>query len=317
MPVFSRFLRYFVAVGRSGSIRRASEELNVSASAIDRQILAAEQELGVALFERLPTGLRLTSAGEMMMASASGWQKGLGDLRARIEDMRGLRRGHVTVAVIDALARGTVPALIRRVQADYPGISIDLRVLDNRDVADAIRSGAVDFGILLDPRFSRDLTVCAHADVMLGFVTLPGHPLTEAPRRRFSASAGHRLIVPAPPLALAEQLAVLQGVTGVAIDPVVTVDNVQMIKSLVQEGAGVGILTSLDVHDEVAAGDLAFTLIGDAIARPMTLALCVGSPRQLSAAAQLLLESFGTIFAGFGGRLPASPAAQAALEPTA
>jgi DNA-binding transcriptional LysR family regulator len=317
VPVFSRFMRYFVAVGRTGSIRRASEDLNISASAIDRQILAAEEELGVALFERLPTGLRLTSAGEMMMASANGWQKGLGELRARIEDMRGLRRGHVTIAIIDALARGTVPALVTQVQADYPGITIDLRVLANRDVTDAIRSGAVDFGIVLDPRFSRDLTVCAHAEVMLGFATLPGHPLASAPRQRFSASAGYRLIVPAPPLALAEQLDVLRGVTGITIEPAVTADNVQMIKSLVREGAGVGILTSLDVHDEVAAGELAFTLIGDAVARPMTLALCVASPRQLSAAAQLLLDTFGAMFAGLGGLPATPPIAAQPLETTA
>jgi DNA-binding transcriptional LysR family regulator len=64
MPAFSRFLRYFMAVGRLGSIRKAADELNVSASAIDRQILNAEAELGMPLFERLPTGLRLTAAGK-------------------------------------------------------------------------------------------------------------------------------------------------------------------------------------------------------------------------------------------------------------
>jgi DNA-binding transcriptional LysR family regulator len=94
----------------------------------------------------------------------------------------------------------------------------------------------------------------------------------------------------------------------------VTADNVQMIKSLVREGAGVGILTSLDVHDEVAAGELAFTLIGDALARPMTLALCLASPRQLSAAAQLLLDTFGTMFAGLGSIQPPSPDTARPLE---
>ena len=75
MPALSRFLRYFIAVGRLGSIRRAADELNVSASAIDRQILNVEANLGMPLFERLPTGLRLTAAGEIMMAAGSKWQK--------------------------------------------------------------------------------------------------------------------------------------------------------------------------------------------------------------------------------------------------
>ena len=56
MFTFSRFTRYFDEVARQSSIRKASEKLNVSASAIDRQILRVEEDLGVALFERLPTG---------------------------------------------------------------------------------------------------------------------------------------------------------------------------------------------------------------------------------------------------------------------
>jgi len=79
MPAFSRFLRYFMVVGRLGSIRKAAEELNVSASAIDRQILKVEADLGLRLFERLSTGLRLTAAGEILMAAGGRWQKNLLD----------------------------------------------------------------------------------------------------------------------------------------------------------------------------------------------------------------------------------------------
>jgi DNA-binding transcriptional LysR family regulator len=58
---FSRFTRYFMEVARLGSLRRAAEVLHVSASAIDRQILLAEQKYETALFERLPSGMRLDS----------------------------------------------------------------------------------------------------------------------------------------------------------------------------------------------------------------------------------------------------------------
>jgi DNA-binding transcriptional LysR family regulator len=302
MPAFSRFLRYFVVVGRTGSIRRAGEELNISASAIDRQILAAEEELGVALFERLPSGLRLTTAGEMMMAQAAQWQKGLADLRSGMEDLRGLRRGHVEIAVIDALARGAIPALVRQVREDYPGITIGLRVLDNIHVAEAVRSGAVDLGLLLDPRFSRDLTVRAHAEIALGFVTRPGHPLCAPMGRRFAAAQGLAMVMPAAPLALAGQVAALEGVTGLNMRAAVTCDNIEMMKALVLEDAGVGLMTSLDVATEVAAGQLAFTRITDALARPLTLALCVHAPRQLSHAARLVLDRAEAAVATLGWR---------------
>ncbi len=297
MPALSRFIRYFLAVGRLGSIRRAADELNVSASAIDRQILNVEAELGVPLFERLPTGLRLTAAGEIMMAAGGRWQKHLGDVIAQIEDLRGLKRGHVDIAVIDALAKGYMPAAIHAVQERYPGITIGLRVLGNDLVRRAIAASEVDFGILFEPESYRDLSVRAFVEVALGFVTPPGHPLADREEARFSACDGHPVILPAAPLAVHQQVAVLEGTLGISLDRRATSDNIQMIASLVMQGSGVGVLTSLDVLNEVAAGELCFTRISDHVLRPMTLALCTASARVPSYAAALVLQE---IEAGFG-----------------
>ncbi len=297
MPVFSRFLRYFVAVARHGSIRKAAEQLNVSASAIDRQILNAESELGMPLFERLPSGLRLTAAGEILMSAGGRWQKGLVEVRAQIEDLQGLKRGHVDIAVIDALAAGYIPSIIYLVQSQYPGISVRLRVLENHLVRDAIASGDVDFGIFFEPQSYRDLIVRSHAEVVLGFVTRPDHPLAQVKSCRFSECDGQKLIIPAEPLALCQQVTVLEGVSGLMANVAASSDNIQMIKSLVREGVGVGILTSLDVICEISAGTLAFTEILNPILRPMTLALCVASSRQLSSAANLLLMEIEKNFA--------------------
>jgi DNA-binding transcriptional LysR family regulator len=73
MSVFSRFLQYFVAGAQHGSIRRASEALNITASAVDRQILLGEQQMGMRLFERLPSGLRLTAAEALLFDQAKRW----------------------------------------------------------------------------------------------------------------------------------------------------------------------------------------------------------------------------------------------------
>src|SRR6266545_2553221 len=64
----SRLLKYLDEVARLGSIRKAAARLNVAASAINRQILALESELGVPIFERMPRRLRLTATGELLIA---------------------------------------------------------------------------------------------------------------------------------------------------------------------------------------------------------------------------------------------------------
>ncbi len=296
MPTFSRFLRYFMAVGKLGSIRKASEKLNVSASAIDRQILRVEADLGVPLFERLPGGLRLTAAGELMMAAGGRWEKSLGELRAQIEDLRGLKRGHVEIAVIQALTQGFVPRIIKAIHAGYPGISIGVRVLENDEVRQAIARGEVDFGICFEPHSYKELTVRAFVDIVLGFVTPRDHPLAANGEARFTACAGERLVVPAEPLALCEQIAVLEGATGLTIDAAVRCDNIEMIAALVREGIGIGILTSLDAIPAVERGALAFVRISDAILRPMTLALCTATARTPSHAAGIVLAELENSF---------------------
>ncbi|MDP3550520.1 MAG: LysR family transcriptional regulator [Novosphingobium sp.] len=296
MPAFSRFLRYFIAVGRLGSIRKAADELNVSASAIDRQILNVEAEIGMPLFERLPTGLRLTSAGEIMMAAGGRWQKSLSEVRAQIEDLRGLKRGHVEIAVIDALTKGAIPAAIQSIQSRYPGITIDVKVTGNDQVRRMIASNEVDFGIFFDPESYRDITVRAFVDVHLGFITPAGHPFGQQAEARFSACIGSPVVVPSPALAVHQQIAVLEGTSRATLDKKATSNNLQMITSLVLQGVGIGILTSLDVMTEVKAGLLSFTRISDPVLRPMTLALCTAAARPPSYAADIVLGEMQTAF---------------------
>jgi DNA-binding transcriptional LysR family regulator len=294
MPAFSRFLRYFLVVGRIGSIRKASEELNISASAIDRQILLGEEQLGVALFERLPGGMRLTTAGEMLTDAAKRWHKEFGAIQVALDDLRGLRRGHVRFAVIDALAKGFVPAMIQRLQDEHPGITLDIVVLENLRVAAAIAHGDVDFGIMLMPRPAKELRVRAHVPIALGIVSPTDHPVCQRQSAPFSVCAQYPVVAPGEPLALSEHLRSLQAASGVAMQTVATSDNIQMIKSLVANGVGISVLSWIDVAEEVERGELAFTPIAGAAIPPLTLALCIDPARQLSGACRLILGRLET-----------------------
>lgn len=65
---FSRFSEYFLMVAKTGNLRKAADQLFISVSAVHRQIALAEEQLGVPLFERMPTGLKMTLAGELLYA---------------------------------------------------------------------------------------------------------------------------------------------------------------------------------------------------------------------------------------------------------
>src|ERR1700736_2389627 len=125
--MFSRFTLYFDAVVRAGSIRRASEHLHISPSAIDRHILRMKDPLGVQLFERLPQGVRLTAAGEVLITHIRCWRRDLRQARAQIDDIRGLRRGEVTIALVEGVADFLAIALVE-FRKQYPGIDHSVQV---------------------------------------------------------------------------------------------------------------------------------------------------------------------------------------------
>ena len=83
-----RLLVYVDAVARRGSIRKAADALNVAPSALNRQVLELEQDLGSALFERLPRGVWLTAAGEVFLAYARQAISELKAVGSQVEQLR-------------------------------------------------------------------------------------------------------------------------------------------------------------------------------------------------------------------------------------
>ena len=98
----SRVLRYIDEVARLGSIRAAGERLNVAPSAINKHVLQLEEAIGEPLFERLPRGLRLTPAGEILLAHVRRTIKEYSQVEAEIR--RFMQRGNAASGNLHAAA---------------------------------------------------------------------------------------------------------------------------------------------------------------------------------------------------------------------
>lgn len=286
---FSRFTRYFLEVARHRSIRQAAQALHVSASAIDRQILTVEEELGVPLFERLPSGLRLTSAGELVLANARQWQKDYARTREQIDEMQGLRRGHVEIGLIDALSEGFVVEAIAALMAQYPGLTFGMKVADNQQVAKMIAAAEVDFGLMLDAAASAELALSASTPIKMGIAMPVRHPLASRRSLRLSDTQNETVIFPAAPLVVQKHVHALYDHLHLDVRQRVACNDLRMMRSLIRQGVGVGMLSWLDVASEVADGTIAFVpLDGIHVSHPV-LSICVAPHRQLSRAALLAL----------------------------
>ncbi len=150
MSPFSRFAHYFIAVARCGSLRRAAEQLHISASAINRQILQAEEAFGTPLFERLPEGLRMTTAGELLYDNLLRWQKEFSQTRQKFDELQGMKRGSVSVGMVQALAEGGFAAALAEIIASWPWLELDLQVADSHTVSQKVRQADLDVGLILE-----------------------------------------------------------------------------------------------------------------------------------------------------------------------
>ncbi|MBZ2398286.1 LysR family transcriptional regulator [Erwinia amylovora] len=295
MDPFSRFSHYFAAVATSGSLRKAAEQLHVSASAINRQILLAEEMMGAPLFERLPAGLKMTTAGEMLYDDIRRWNREFRRTRQRFDELQGLKRGHVSVALIAALNEGVVVDALAGVARTYPWLTFDLAVHDSQTVVGRVASAEVDFGLLLDPVAHSGLEVRAFCEMPIGVAMPADHPLAQQPSLSFGQISENRHIMPTAPLMVHERTAMLYARHGITPQATICCNDIRLITSLVCAGSGLAVLSLLDVRQEVASGELAFVPLQGQAVRPLTLALCVAPKRQLSRAAQVVIQHLSQV----------------------
>ena len=251
MSPFSRFSVYFAEVARSGSLRKAAEKLHVSASAINRQILQAEEHFGTPLFERLPDGLRMTTAGELLYDDVMRWQREFRVTRQRFDDIQGLKRGNVSAGLVQALTKGCVADAFADIAQQQPWLRLELTVDNSHVISQLIRQAEIDFGLILDPAGQNGLEVLAFAELEMGMVMAPSHPLSQRAALSLSEVHHDRHIIPGEALVVHERVNALYRQQGLAPDNVIACNDIRLIRSLIAQGAGVSVLSMLDVMTEV------------------------------------------------------------------
>jgi DNA-binding transcriptional LysR family regulator len=172
-----RFLRYVDEIARAGSIRQAAENLHVAASAVNRRLLDIEEELGAPLFERLPRGMRLTSAGELFLHYIRSRAADLEQVRSEIADLQGLRSGHVSVLSSQALAPVFLPQAIATFRATHPAVTFQARFGDHVQALVALRAFEIEFALVFNLAPDADIERIAEFNQKLVATMHRSHPL--------------------------------------------------------------------------------------------------------------------------------------------
>ena len=139
-----RQLRYAAAIAQRLSFTQAAADVSVAQPALSQQIAALERELGVRLFDRTNRRVAVTDAGRAFLRRA---ERILADVDRTAEEMTayaGGLRGRVVVGTYQSFAEYTLPKLLGRFHALYPGIEIALREGMADDLLGALETGDID-----------------------------------------------------------------------------------------------------------------------------------------------------------------------------
>ena len=244
-------LRVFASVAEHGSLTRAARELNVSQPAISKQLGDLEQDLGTQLVDRLPRGVRLTEAGEVLLTHAQRILQAERAAQQDLRDLRGLGRGKLSVGASTTVGSYLVPSLMGELHRQHPGVQLDLTIANTATVQSAVLENSCDVG-LIEGFVSSDLLAVETliADDMVG-IAAPSHPaLRQAPLR---AAALRDL-----PLLMREQGSGSREVIEAAlrkraldVTPVMSLGSTEAIKSAVIHGLGIAIVSRLTVEHEL------------------------------------------------------------------
>ncbi|WP_026596778.1 LysR family transcriptional regulator [Methylobacterium sp. 77] len=228
-----RTLTYVSEVARRGSIRRAAEGLNITPSALTRQIQDLEYELGTPIFERLAQGMRLNAAGELLVRHIRDQVSDLERVRSQIADLSGVRRGHVALACSQAFVNQVVPDEVRAYRARFPLVSFTVQVRDHAQAVAALASFEADLALVLQPPPSADLHALFTCRQILCVVMRESHPLArEDGPVRLRECLTHPLALPDRSLAIRHHFDDALARRGTPVRPAVESSSLEFLRNL-------------------------------------------------------------------------------------
>ncbi len=236
-------LRIFHAAAQAGSFTHAGEQLNMSQSAVSRQVSALEQDLGVSLFHRHARGLILTEQGEHLFEAANEVFVKLESVRSTLTESSESPSGTLRVTTTVALGSTWLSQRIHEFLELYPDVRLHL-ILDDGELDLAMRQA--DVAIRLRQPVQPDLiqrklfTVHYHVFASPAYIARHGEP------KSLDELDNHRIVtfgVPVPPgIRDVNWLEIAGRPSGSPRDAAVRINNIYAIKTAVERGAGIAIL---------------------------------------------------------------------------
>jgi len=237
-------LRAFVEVVRQGGFSRAAKAVFVTQSTVSKAVKQLEDELGVKLLERIGHHTRLTEAGEVVFRRAASILAQGDDLRAELEEVRGLTGGTLRLGFPLIGSNTLFARWFAAYRSRYPGVEVRLVEHGSKRLEELVLAGELDLAASLLPagkEFDWQEVRREPIDALLA----ADHPLARHERLTFAALADEPFILYGEGFALNPMI--LEACRQGGFTPKVATrsSQVDFIIELVAAGLGIALLPRL------------------------------------------------------------------------
>lgn len=185
-----RQLRYFLDIADTEHLTQSAQNLFVTQSTLSHGLRQLEQELGVALFDRLGRGLKLSQAGAEFRVYASRALQEIEAGRMALADLGGLQSGKLKVGAFPTFLNTVVPVTVAAFNRAYSKVKVEVQDLRAGAIEQQLLDGDLDLGIAFHPAQHDEIEAEVLFEERLLLVVGPHHPLAGRTRLAMAELAG-------------------------------------------------------------------------------------------------------------------------------
>lgn len=256
-----RQLEMFRAVAEERSFTRAAVRLNVSQSAVSRQLQLLEAELGGPLLFRSVKGVKLTAEGELLLATANRIHRDIREAVWQISETQKLKRGQLRIAGGSTVCLYVLPRLLKQFRAQHRDVDLLVKTGSTAAVLQLLRNHQLDVALLTAPIADADMEIRPAIREELVVVTARKHPLTTRHVVDAHSLAEHPLVLFEP--GSTTRLLVDQFFADHKLPMTIAMEteSVEIIKAMVASGLGIALVPYVAIASDVRAKRFAWARI--------------------------------------------------------
>ncbi|MDP0498438.1 MAG: LysR family transcriptional regulator [Verrucomicrobiota bacterium JB024] len=264
--------KIFSDLVESQSFSRAAKLNGITQSAVSQQLRAMEKHFNVLIVDRSQKQFRLTREGAKLYESAKELLHMYEKLTSELQEMKKVISGTIHISTIYSIGLHELPPYVKEFLQEFPSVNVRVEYRRSNLVYEDVLHNAVDLGLVAYPNKIRQLEVIPFQEDHLVVICSPNHPLARQKQVEIKDLAEHRFIGFEQDIPTRKATDQFFKEVKLDIEPVMEFDNIETVKRAVEIDAGISIVPSTTVMQEVKQGLIcALNIKGKKLSRPLAI----------------------------------------------